>query len=133
MSHGHRRSMTSSCVSSILRKFLLQGGRRRNTKAGNPSVSLEPTFLLMMFQKTSNTGSARELKTSRAESFTFFIYFKYNYRMIRISKGCMYVLNEVFVISRTIKVEVKVIRPKPKADIPNRDPDYSRYHKTESS
>ena len=46
---------------------------------------------------------------------------------------CVYVLNEVFVISKTIKVEVKVIRPKPEADIPNRDPDYSRYHKTESS
>ena len=39
-------------------------------------------------------------------------------------------LDEVFVISRIIKVEVKGYQPKPKAeaDNPYRDVDYSGYH-----
>ena len=39
-------------------------------------------------------------------------------------------LDEVFVISRIIKVEVKGYQPKPKAeaDNPYRDLDYSGYH-----
>ena len=49
-----------------------------------------------------------------------------------IECGSIYkqLLDEVFVISRIIKVEVRVIsRPKAEADNPYRDLDYSGYHK----